>query len=267
MGLDKVPVSVLILAKNEENNIGDCIRSVPFAEDVVVIDDVSTDNTAKIAAGLGARVVTHELGGDWGAQQTFAVGTAMCDWIFFLDADERVNRLLGDEIIRLVKQDNRGIAYACARLTYFWGQPLRYGGWFPDYVVRLLPKAGTYVTGFVHPQIHHACKELRLPEEMYLVHYSYRDWEHYFGKLNTYTTLAAKKMHEQGKKATLLDILAHPLWATLRMYFLRCGWRDGRIGLILACFHFFYTMAKYVKLYYWDKNNDHVGDKDSCGSL
>ena len=265
--MEKVPVSVLILAKNEEKNIGDCIKSVPFAEDVVVIDDLSTDSTAEIAAELGARVVNHPLNGDWGAQQTFGVQQARCDWIFILDSDERVSQALGEEIVRLVKEDDRRCAYVCARLSYFWGQPLKHGGWYPDYVVRLMPAQGTYYTGVVHQQVHHECREVRLPKSMYLIHYPYRDWEHHLSKMNVYTTLAAQKMREQGKRATMFDILAHPLWAALRMYILRSGWRDGRVGLILSCFHFFYTMEKYVKLYYLDKTNYHAGDKDSCGNL
>lgn len=265
--MEKVPVSVLILAKNEEKNIADCIKSVPFAAEIIVIDDFSSDKTADISRSLGAKVIDHALEGNWGAQQTFAIKQASLPWIFFLDADERVSAALGEEIVRLVGIDDRNLAYACARLSYFWGQPLRHGGWYPDYVTRLIPTAQTYVTGFVHPKIVHPYREIKLPSKMYLIHYPYRDWEHYFGKLNFYTTLAAKKAREQGRTATLLDMLMHPAWAAFRMYLLRGGWRDGRIGFILSMFHFFYTMAKYVKLYYLTKTNDHVGDKDSCKNL
>ena len=161
----------------------------------------------------------------------------------------------------IVAKDDRRYAYQNARLNYFWEQPLRHGGWFPDYVVRLLPAKGTYVTGFVHPAFHHDYEEVRFPEDAYMIHYPYRGWDHYFGKLNFYTTLAAEKMQKSGRKAHLADFILHPFWAALRMYVLRGGWRDGRIGFVLACFHYFYTMAKYVKLYYLDKTNRHVGDE------
>lgn len=256
-----VKVSVLILAKNEEKNIADCIKSVAFADEVIVIDDFSTDKTAEISKALGARVVQHALAGNWGGQQTFAIQQATNAWIYFLDADERVSKKLAKKIEEIVAKDDRRYAYRNARLNYFWNQPLRHGGWFPDYVVRLLPAKGTYVTGFVHPAFHHDYEEVKLPTEYHLIHYPYRDWNHYFNKLNFYTTLAAEKMQKQGKHAHFIDFIMHPFWASFRMYILRRGFLDGRIGFVLACFHYFYTMAKYVKLYYLDKTNEHVGDE------
>lgn len=254
-------LSVLILAKNEEKNIEDCIKSAAFADEIVVIDDFSDDGTPALAEGLGARVVQHALAGDWGAQQTFAIGQARHEWILFLDADERISERLRERVQAIVAADDRRYAYLNARLNYFWEQPLRHGGWFPDYVIRLLPKKGTYVTGFVHPAFHHDYEEVHLPKDACMIHYPYRDWNHYFSKLNFYTTLAAEKMQQQGKQACFADFLLHPAWASFRMYILRGGWRDGRIGFVLAAFHYFYTMAKYVKLYYLNKTNRHVGDE------
>ena len=255
-------VSVIILAKNEEKFIGACLDSVKsFADEIVVIDDLSTDNTAEICRQRGARVIQRALNGDWGTQQTFAVNQAAYDWIFLIDADERVTPELAEEIKKILAADDKKFAWRCARLSYFWGKPLKHGGWFPDYVTRLLPKKGSYVTGFVHPKIFHECTEKDFPESKYLVHYPYRDWEHYFNKLNFYTTLAAKKMHEAGKRANFFDMIAHPFWAAFRMYFLRGGFLDGAIGFILSGFHYFYTMAKYVKLYYIEKENRHVTEE------
>ena len=254
-------LSVLILAKNEEKNIADCIRSVSFADEVVVLDDFSTDRTAAIAEGLGARVVQRALDGNWGAQQTFGIGQTRYEWLFMIDADERASKRLAAKVSEIVAEDDRRYAYLNARLNYFWEHPLRHGGWFPDYVVRLLPREGTHVEGLVHQAIRHTYEEVRLPKDCYMIHYPYRSWEHYFSKFNVYTTLAAEKLREKGKRASLFDILLHPAWASFRMYVLRGGWRDGRIGLFLAGFHFFYTMAKYVKLYYLDKKNEHVGDE------
>ncbi len=255
-------ISVLILAKNEEKFIGACLESVlNFADEIIVIDDDSTDKTAQIASSLGAKVINHALNGDWGSQQTFAIQQASNDWIFFIDADERATKKLSEHIKKILAEDDRRFAYLTARLSYFWGQPLKHGGWFPDYVVRLFPRQGTYVTGLVHPKICHNYQEKKLPENEYLVHYPYRDWDHYFNKLNFYTTLAAKKAKEAGKTATIADMILHPIWAAFRMYFLKGGFLDGRIGFILASFHYFYTMAKYVKLYYLDKENTHVTEK------
>ena len=256
-------LSVLILAKNEEKFIGACIRSVlEFSDEIIVIDDFSTDDTAKISKNLGARVIQRGLNGDWGGQQTFAIQQAKFDWVFFIDADERATPQLSAEIKRILAADDKNFAYRTARLSYFWGQPLKHGGWFPDYVTRLFPTKNSYVTGFVHPKIHHSCQEKDFPSDFYLIHYPYRDWNHYFSKLNFYTTLAAKKMHEQGKTAGILDIILHPIWASFRMYVLRGGFLDGKIGFILAGFHYFYTMAKYVKLYYFGKENVHITEEN-----
>ena len=255
-------LSVLILAKNEAKNIADCIRSVDFADEIIVVDDFSTDETPRIAANMGAKVVTRALNGDWGAQQTFSIEQASCDWIFLIDSDERASAKLADEVRRIVKEDNRRYAYLNSRLNYFWEQPLRHGGWFPDYVVRLLPRANVRVVGLVHPYIDHPYEEKKLPADAYMIHYPYRDWEHYFGKFNTYTTLAAQKLYDKGKRASVWDFVTHPIWAALRMYVFRGGWRDGVIGFTLAGFHYFYTMAKYVKLYYMERTNAHVGDNE-----
>ena len=99
-----------------------------------------------------------------------------------------------------------------------------------------------------------------MPEAAHLIHYPYRDWEHYFNKLNRYTTLAAEKNKASGKKSSFSAIFLHPAAAFFKMYILKAGWRDGKIGFVLAGFHYFYTMAKYVKLYYMDKANGHIGE-------
>ena len=255
-----VNLSVLILAKNEEKFIADCIKSVSFAGEVVVIDDMSEDRTAEIAESLGARVVQRAMNGNWGEQQTFAISQAKFDWIYFIDADERMTESLKKEVLQKIRGEY--YTYRNARLNYFWGQPLKHGGWYPDYGIHLLPKEGSSVTGFVHPQIHHQYEVRDLPEAAHLVHYPYRDWEHYFNKFNRYTTLAALKSKEQGKEGSFWDIIGHPIAAFIKMYILKKGFLDGKIGFILACFHFAYTMAKYVKLYYIDEENSHVGRLD-----
>jgi len=247
-------LTVLILAKNEEDNIKECIESVLFADEIIVIDDYSTDETAKIAKELGAKVIQRAMDGDWGAQQTFAINQASYDWIYFIDADERMTVELADEVKKAVKL-NEKFTYKNARLNYFWGQELRNGGWYPDYGIHLLPKEGSYVTGFVHPQIHHQYPEKKINK--HLIHYPYRSWEHYFNKFNRYTELAAKKNKANGKKTKFFrDIIIRPHFAFFKMYILKAGWRDGKIGFIMSSLHYFYTMFKYVKLYYYDKKGN-----------
>lgn len=240
-------LSVLILSKNEEKYIGDCIKSASFADEVILIDDYSADSTVKIAKELGVKVYQRVMNGDWGAQQTFAIEQATTEWIFFLDADERITPQLTVEIQKTIAL-NEIYAYKVPRLNHAMGRPLRYGGWYPDYVLRLVPQKDVRVEGLVHPYFVHQYTEKKLKNP--IIHFTYHNWEQYFNKLNLYTTLAAKKNIQKGKTAYFIrDILLRPLFAFIKMYILRAGWRDGKIGLILALFHFFYTMAKYVKMY------------------
>lgn len=244
----KMALSVLILAKNEEKNIADCINSIRFADEIIVVDDFSTDRTAEIAQSLGAIVYQRSLGGDWGAQQNFAIDQAKTKWIFFLDADERVTPKLEAEICQAVRLD-KPIAYLVPRQNHLMGSPIRYGAGYPDYVCRLFPRENVRVVGLVHPYIDHPYPEKRLKNCM--IHYTYVSWEQYFNKFNHYTKLAAEKYLQNGKRAGFIrDILLRPMFAFIKMFIIRGGWLDGRQGFILAVFHYCYTMAKYVKLYY-----------------
>lgn len=247
-------LTAIILAKNEEKNIGPCIRSMLFAGEVLVIDDGSTDHTVELAKSLGARVVEHAMNGDWGQQQTFALSQAKYDWVFFIDADERMTPVLQQYIEKAIASGEK-IAYRNVRLNYFWGQPLKHGGWFHDFGIHLVPKEGTYVTGVVHPTIVHPYPEKRWPRCAHMIHYPYKSWEHHMEKMNLYTTLAAKKYKEAGRTPHFVDIILHPVMAFIKMYILQAGWRDGKIGFIMASLHYFYTMEKYIKFYYLDKSN------------
>ena len=241
-------LSVIILAKNEAKNIHDAIASALFADEVLVIDDFSTDATAELATKLGAKVYQHAMAGNWGAQQTYAISVATTDWIFFLDADERIPEALQQEIKAAVGNNKAKYAYLVPRLNHAMGEPLYHGGWYPDYGFHLMPRADFRVEGFVHPQFIHPYQSRKLKN--HLIHYTYSSWEQYLTKLNNYTRLAAEKNYGKGKRTVFIrDIVLRPCFAFIKMYLLQAGWRDGRIGFILASFHFCYTMAKYVKLY------------------
>lgn len=248
-----VDVSVLILAKNEERNIGDCIESCKFASEIIVIDDNSTDNTKSIAEKLGARVINRSMNGDWGGQQTFAIQQARNPWIFFIDADERCTPELEKEISVAVEK-NAQIAYWIKRKNRFKYDHAEHGILRPDYVCRLMPAKDSYVEGYVHPAIITPYPNKKLKGFMY--HYTYDNWAQYFNKLNNYTTLAAEKYKKNGKKVSFVkDIILRPLWAFIKVYIIDRGFMDGKLGWIFSVNHYFYTMTKYVKLYYLYKSN------------
>ncbi len=244
-------ITVLILAKNEEKNIADCIQSALFADEVIVIDDLSTDSTVEIAQSLGAKVCRHAMEGNWGAQQTFAIEQARTNWIFFLDADERITPELAVEIRQVIAQGEY-YAYKVPRLNYFIGEVVRHCGWYPDYGYHLMPRKDFHVEGYVHPTFVHPYQTRFL--QNHLIHYPYVSWEQYFNKFNLYTRLAAEKNYANDKRASFVfDIMLRPFAGFFKMYILKSGWMDGRVGFTLSAFHFFYTMAKYVKLYWLQK--------------
>lgn len=141
-----INVTVLILAKNEEKNMKECLETVSFAEEVIVIDDFSTDKTKEIAENMGAKVIQRSMAGDWGAQQTFAVQQAKHEWIFFLDADERVTPPLVEAIRKIVNK-NEKYAYWIKRHNQFRYYKATHGSFRPDDVCRLMPKKDTSVVG------------------------------------------------------------------------------------------------------------------------
>jgi glycosyltransferase involved in cell wall biosynthesis len=240
-------LAVLILARNEEKNIVDCINGVRFADEIIVIDDFSTDGTKKIAEELGAKVYQHAMNGDWAQQQNYARDQATTDWVFYLDADERVSSELAEEIKKAVDR-NEKIVYKIPRLNYVMGDPIAHCG-YPDYVQRLLPRDQFYVEGIVHPTYVHSLpiKPFKTP----LIHFTYVSWEQYFNKFNLYTKLAAEKNYNKGKRSVFLfDIIVRPCFAFFKYYILKAGWMDGKIGFIYSVYNGFYTMTKYVKLYY-----------------
>ena len=177
-------LTVLILAKNEEKNISDCIKSALFADEILVIDDFSMDTTARIAEELGARVIQHSMDGNWGQQKTFGIEQASHPWIYLLDADERVTEPLKEEILKAINSEEKFVYYN-ARLNHFCGKVVRHSGWFPDYGIHLIPKDGSYVTGYVHEEIHYNYPVKKMPKSAYLLHYTYVSWEQYLRKLNT----------------------------------------------------------------------------------
>ena len=239
-------ISALILAKNEERNIKACIETLSFVDDILVIDDFSTDKTKAVAEKLGARVIQHGMNGDWGAQQTFAIQNAKYEWVLFVDADERISDPLAKEI-RSVVEIGEQKAYWIKRENRFYHHHATHGVLRPDYVNRLFPAKGSYVEGYVHPQIIAPYPNEKLHGVMY----------HQLNKLNNYTTLAAAKYKKNGKKCNFfLDIVLRPFWAFFKVYVLNLGFLDGKMGWILSTNHYFYTMNKYLKLYFLYHDED-----------
>ncbi len=240
-------LAVVILTKNEEKNIVAAMESAAFADEIIVVDSGSTDETQRLAEERGAKFFLHPMGEDgFAGQRNFALTQTAADWVFYLDADERIMPAAAQDIQAAIQQEKA--AYKVKRINIVFGQPMKYGEHAPDWCVRLFPRRAVQWEGVVHetPQTKLPVKALANP----LHHYTYNDWDRYFEKFNQYTSLMAKRMLANGKRAAFSDILFHPLFAFIRFYILRLGFLDGKQGLIFALNHYFYTMIKYVKLYY-----------------
>lgn len=247
-------LSVLLIAKNERKHIADCIKSVAFADEVIVIDDNSEDDTAAIAKQLGAKVFTRALNGDFAGQKNFAMAQAQGEWLLLIDCDERITPELATEI-QLAIKNNQPIAYRLKRISYFAGQRVRFGTLRPDSVCRLIPNQGLKFEGLVHEKLIHHLTEKILKSPM--IHHTYDSWTQYYAKFEQYTRLSAQSYQQRGRKANFFrDIIARPLWAFIKVYVFYGGFLDGKIGWILAVNHFHYTMTKYTRLYSLQKHGE-----------
>lgn len=238
-------LAVLVLTLNEAENIVDCLNSVNFADEIVVIDSGSTDETCAMATRMRAKVVVHPMTEGFGPQRNFALSQTQADWVLFLDADERITPELAQEIQQVV-QGQRQAAYEILRQNVVFGKMIHYGGHGPDWSLRLYPRTAIQWEGVVHESA-----KVTLPIERCrhsMLHYTYTSWDKYFTKFNHYTTLMAEKNLASGKRARLIDVIFRPIIGFIKMFFFKRGFLDGKLGFILAVLHAFYTFTKYIKL-------------------
>jgi glycosyltransferase involved in cell wall biosynthesis len=239
-------VSVTIITKNEAADIAAALSSVSWADERIVVDACSTDDTAAIATRLGARVVAHEWPG-YVAQKNYAASIASHDWILSLDADERVTSELAAEIRRTLEREPDARGFRIPRVTFHLGRWIRTTDWYPDYQLRLYDRRVAAWTGkYVHEGVKVEGRVGRLRGE--LQHHAYRDVAEHQETIDHYTTLAAKQMFEQGRRATALDVTLQPAFAFFRNYILKRGFMDGAAGLTISRMNAHYVGMKFKKL-------------------
>lgn len=240
-------VSVTIITLDEADHIGAAIDSASWADEIVVVDSGSADETVAIARAKGARVETRAWSG-YIDQKNFAHGLAANDWIFSLDADERITPALAGEIRGLLATEPPHRGYRVPRVTYHLGRWLRTTDFYPDYQARLYDRRSARWTGrYVHESVRVDGGTGQMANE--LQHYSYRDLRDHLERINHYTSLAARQMLESGRRAGPLDMLVHPPAAFLRNYILRRGFLDGTVGLTLSIVNAYSVFLKFAKLW------------------
>ncbi len=239
-------LSVIIITKNEAHNIRACLESVAWANEIIVVDSGSQDDTVAICREFTPHVYSHDDWPGFGAQKNRALGYASKDWILSLDADERVTPELHDEI-QSVMQSEQADGYEIPRLSSFCGRFMHHSGWYPDYVTRLFKRgAGHFSDDLVHERIIVNGTTGKLLQS--ILHESFRDLEQLLDKINHYSTASARMLHQKNHTASLKKAVAHALWAFLRTYILRAGFLDGREGFMLAISTAEGTYYRYVKL-------------------
>jgi glycosyltransferase involved in cell wall biosynthesis len=240
-------LSVTIITKNEAADIADALESVAWADERIVVDSCSTDDTATIAARHGARVVSREWPG-YVAQKNYAASLARNDWILSLDADERVTPALAREIERTLAAEPPNRGYRMPRVTFHLGRWIRTTDWYPDFQLRLYDRRVAQWSGrYVHEGVAVEGPVGRLRAE--LEHYAYRDISDHLDTINRYTTLAARQMFEEGRRARGRHLSIYPRAAFIRNFLLKGGFIDGSVGLIISRMNAYYVFLKFAKLW------------------
>jgi len=251
-----MPLSVIIISKNEAAQIGACIDSVlPLAAQIVVLDSGSSDDTVAIARAKGATVVITPDWPGFGPQKNRALDLATQPWVLSIDADERLTPDLAREIRQVIaRQEGTLDAYKMPRLSSFCGRWIKHSGWWPDYVVRLFRRGSArFSDAAVHERVETRSKVGVL--RGHFLHDTYPTMDHCMQKMVRYASDAAVMMHARGKRASIWSAIGHATWTFLRMYCFKRGFLDGREGFIIAVTGAMGSFLRYSKLMYLSKGD------------
>ena len=254
-------LSVTVITRNEAADLGDALATVAWADEIIVVDSQSTDETVAIARRYTDRVIVREWPG-YIDQKNYASSIATHDWILSLDADERVTPELASEIKARLADTPREAAYRIPRVTWHLGRWVRTTDWYPDYQLRLYDRRAAQWTGrHVHEAVSVRGETGQLSGE--LQHYAYRDIADHLETIDRYTTLAARQMREAGKRAGALQIAGHPPLAFLRNYLAHGGIKDGVPGFIISALNAYYVFLKFAKLWELERLEQPGSDRTS----
>ncbi len=239
-------LTVAIITHNEEHNLPECLDSVKWAGQVVVVDSFSTDGSVEVCRRRGARVFQEPWKG-YAAQKNSALDKAERPWVLSLDADERVSPELVTEIDRVLTSRNHEAGYSVPRRNHFAGRWIRHGGWSPDRVLRLfLRDRARFEERAVHEKAVVDGPVGRLTHP--LLHFTYTNISDFLTRSDHYSTLSAEEYFRAGKKIGPAGMLGHAFFTFVQMYFMKAGFLDGYYGFLLACLYSHYTFCKYAKL-------------------
>jgi len=238
-------ISAIVLTKDEEKNIEECLKALKWCNEIIVIDDYSEDKTVEIAEKLGERVFKHHLNNDFAQQRNFALRQARGNWVLFVDADERITPELAKEIKQEVKKDER-YAFVFKRQDFFMGKPLKHGESAKVRLLRMAKKNGKWERA-IHEvwKTKWRTKTLKNP----ILHYSHPTISQFLFQINFHSTLHAKALREEGVKFSLFRLIFNPLGKFCQNYIWRLGFLDGTAGLIMALMMSFHSFLARAKLF------------------
>lgn len=247
-------VSAYIITKNEADKIADAIKSVAWADEILVLDSDSTDDTVKIAKENGATVKQLEFTG-FGKLRNDAIAACKHEWVFSLDADERCTTEAQKEILSTLKKPTAD-AYYVPRRNWLMGRWVKYSGWYPDYRQPQLFRKDALKFD-EHEEVHEAYKIKGKVSYLKkdIIQIPYKDLEQIINKMQRYSTLGAAKLQRRGKKVSFGRALGHAAWAFIRIYIIKLGFLDGWAGFVIAFGNFEGTFYRYAKATLNEKNN------------
>jgi glycosyltransferase involved in cell wall biosynthesis len=249
-------LTALVTTFNEEANIRECLESLAFADEILLVDSFSTDRTVAIARSFPKlRLVQREYLGS-AAQKNWAMDQVTTPWILILDADERVPEELAREIRTRIETEPSSPAYAIRRRNVFLDRTIRHSGWSTDKVVRLLQKgAARYPNRRVHADLHLGNRVPALRHA--IIHHTCRSLDQYLEKLHRYATWGAADAFRNGRRAGFVEVALRPLWRFFRMYVVQAGFLDGRHGLVLCGLQAWSVFLKWSKVWEWQRFRQH----------
>lgn len=247
----RAPITIVIPTRNEAGQIGECVGVLGWADEVIVVDGGSTDGTPRLALAAGARVLDGAAAPypTIAHQRNAGIAAATHDWVFALDADERVGAPLAAEVAATVAAP-RHEAYAVRRRNHFLGRPVGHSGWGRDWVVRLFRKNRRFTERKLHEGLEPVADVGRFATP--LDHVPYRDLSHYLQKLDLYSDWASEELAARGRRPRLTDVLLRPPARFARMYVLQLGVLDGWRGAVLCCLSATSVFLKYARL--WERS-------------
>ncbi len=244
-------VTAIIITKNEEKNIETCLRALGFADEILIVDDYSTDKTIVLAEKYGARVVKNKLN-SFSEQRNFGLERVSNEWVLFVDADEMVSKNLGLEIKEKIDEEKFD-GYYIKREDVFLGRKMYYGDLSNVWLLRLGRKSKGKWKGDVHEEWEIKGDTSRLSNP--LTHTSHENLKDFIGKINVYSTLRAKELKKEGIKSSLLTIILYPKIKFIYLYILKFGFADGLHGFVHAVLMSIYSFLVRAKLYQLSNEN------------